>query len=273
LLDLPEGRRFDASALLRMPSGEFWTINDQAAGVYRISVREETNSAQLIRIPEILTSAHRMALLGSPRSVHRLDCEGLARGNDGRIYLTEEGRRWILCWNPAEQTLTRLNIDWSPVSRFFHPTDINASFEGIAVGGEKLYVANERQSGRIIAVDLPSLRVIDDFAVAPSGSPGDDTHYTDLCWAESSLWVLLRDQRKVLRVDPLAKRVLAEFDYTALETDRRVAYGSFFAPGFMEGLAVDDAHVWLLSDNNGWGRRVNDKDTRPTLFRCPRPDR
>ena len=46
-----------------------------------------------------------------------------------------------------------LPIDWTSVKRFFDSKDSNASFEGVAVGGDTLYVANERQLGQIITVD------------------------------------------------------------------------------------------------------------------------
>lgn len=272
LLNTPGNRRFDASALLRLPNGDFWTVNDQAAGVYRIAFHPDAPAADLIQVPEILTPAHQAALLQSPRPGLRLDCEGLARDAQGRIYLCEEARRWILRWDPATGAMTRLEIDWTPVRRHFHPIDFNASFEGIAIDGQRLYVANERQAGRLIVVDLERLAVVDDFVVVPADSLEPDAHYTDLCWAEGSLWVLLRDVRRVLRVDPVRRQVQAEFDFGAVETRAAVAYGTFFAPGFMEGLWVDATHLWLLSDNNGVGRRADSKDTRPTLFRCPRPD-
>lgn len=271
LLSHPE-RRMDASALLRLPSGEFWTVNDQAVGVYRIHLGSSTN-AELTRVPHLFTREQCSALLETPFPTARLDCEGMAIDDKGRIYFCEESRRWILRWEPGTAEISRLQIDWAPVRQFFHPTDANASFEGIAVGRGHLYVANERQSGRIIVIDLESLKIVDHFVVAPSETIGSDINYSDLCWADDSLWVLMRDVRKILRVDPEAKRVLAEFDYSAMETRREVAYGPFFAPGFMEGLWVDDTHFWLLCDNNGFGRRVNTKDSRPTLFRAPRPDR
>ena len=45
------------------------------------------------------------------------------------------------------------------------------------MGDGRLYVANERQMGRIIAVDLESLRVVEDFSVRPLGSNARDVHY------------------------------------------------------------------------------------------------
>ncbi len=270
-LNLPEGRRLDASGLLQFPDGELWTVNDQSARLYRLQLRDDTNAVDLVRVPGWLT-AEQTRTLGQGSGV-RLDCEGIARDDQGRIYVAEEARRQILRWDRASGKIERLPIDWAPVRSFFHPTDSNASFEGVAFGGGRLYVANERQTGRIVVVDPESWKVVDHFAVRPAGSTSDDTHYTDLCWAEDSLWVLLRDERKVLRVDPGTKRVLAEFNYAELELAPQTAYSLLYAPGFMEGLAVDSEHIWLLTDNNGVGRRAAWGDSRPTLFRCRRPDR
>jgi hypothetical protein len=40
----------------------------------------------------------------------------------------------------------------------------------------------------------------------------------------------------------------------------------------MEGLAVDRDYFWLCTDNNGLSRKKYPGDTRPTLFKCRRPD-
>lgn len=274
--ELPRGERFDASALLRLPTGEFLTLSDQQAGIYRLefpaaNATAGTNVIRLQEIPDIFVPAQLSRIPGA--SGRRLDCEGLAQDEEGRLYVCEEALRWIFRWNPKQKELSRLEIDWAPVSQFFHVLDYNASFEGLAIGGDRLYVANERQRGRLIVLDLKTLRIVDHFTVKPADATSDDTHFSDLCWAEDSLWALLRDVRKVLRIDVTTKRVLSEFDYAAMETARPVAYGVFFAPGFMEGLAVEPDALWLLSDNNGIGRRVDGRDIRPILFRCPRPDR
>jgi hypothetical protein len=269
LLNLPQGQRLDASALLRRPDGTFLTVNDQDSVVYSMRFLEGTNAIDLTPLPECLTREQLAPF--AAQKFKRYDLEGLAQDREGRLYICEEGNRWILRWDPRTTKVERLNIDWKPVERWFSAADSNASLEGIAIGGDRLYVANERQIGRVIVVDLATLKVIDDFMVAPAGSQSTDVHYTDLCWADDALWVLLRDDRKLLKVDPTAKRVLAEFDFTAMERSRENAYGALFAPGFMEGVWVDQDFIWLLSDNNGMGRKVKLSDKRPTLFRCPKP--
>ena len=271
LLDLPGGRRLDASGLMRLPEGDFVTVNDQDASAYRFAVSETNQAVSLTRVPDLLPPEQATALAkGSPL---RLDIEGISRDAQGRWYLCEESRRWILRWDPATKKLERLEIDWTPVRSFFHSSDFNASFEGVTVGGDRLYVANERQTGRLIVVDLATLRIVDHFTVAPAGSDSPDTHYSDLCWADGSLWALLRDVRKVLRIDPASHAVQAEFEYGDMENAPETGYGLLFAPGFMEGLWVDDRYFWLLTDNNGFSRRGRPSDHRPTLYRCVRPDR
>jgi hypothetical protein len=45
------------------------------------------------------------------------------------------------------KTVERLNVDWSPVEKYFS-SDRNAAWEGIAIHGSTMYVANERKKGR-----------------------------------------------------------------------------------------------------------------------------
>ena len=117
------------------------------------------------------------------------------------------------------------------------------------------------------------MKVTGSFQVTPLGNPARDVHYTDLCWFDGELWVLCRESRCVLRVDPEKRRVLAQFDYLELETARENAYSHPYPYGFVEGLAVDADNIWLVVDNNGFPRVADPKDRRPTLWRCPRPDR
>jgi hypothetical protein len=267
-IDLPQGARFDASALLLQPDGALLTVNDKTPGVWQIILGE--GGAATLKPLDIL-NAGRLARL-TPAKTGPWDCEGLARDAAGRIYVCDESDRWIVRQDPATGVVERLEIDWSPVKRWFS-ADRNASFEGIAVGGDILYVANEREIGRIILVDLATLKVRDSFQVTPIGLPARDVHYSDLCWFEDALWVLCRESRCVLRVDPRRRAVTAQFDYFDIETARVNAYAHPYPYGFVEGLAVDTHSIWLCVDNNGFPRVADRADRRPTLWRCDRPDR
>ncbi|MHB8522132.1 MAG: esterase-like activity of phytase family protein [Limisphaerales bacterium] len=271
-LNLPDGQRFDASGLLLTPDGALLTESDRGAGVYRIQFGSDTNSADLVRLPNCFT-AEQLAPFAAEK-FGRYDCEGLAQDEQGRFYLCEEANRWILRFDPKTQTVERLNIDWAPVRRYFS-TDRNASFEGIAIHGGRLYVANERKLGRLIVVDLATLKVTDHFVARPRQVWALDVHYSDLSWFDGALFVLMRESRVILKVDPAAHQVLAEYDYAEMENAPEVAYNIVFhyPTGTMEGLAVSRDCFWMVTDNNGLGRLRHPHDLRPTLFRCPRPDR
>jgi hypothetical protein len=268
-LNLPLGERFDASGLFEQKDGSLLTINDREAAVYKINFRNDTNSADLIKVPDCFT-APQLAVFAKEK-IDRYDIEGIAGDDEGRIYLSEEANRWILRWSPKTQTVDRLDIDWSPVQKYFHPTDRNASFEGVAVGGGRIYVANERQSGRIIVVDQKTLKVIDDFMPRPSTAALGDIHYSDLSWFNGRLYVLLRHHKVVLEVEPASHEVISEFTYGAIEDAPESIYRKFFPTGTMEGLAVDKDFIWLATDNNGFARGRFPKDIRPTIFKCRRP--
>lgn len=264
----PDHRQFDASALYLLESGELLTLrNAHDALLYRIEFLPEGLEANLVPYTGCFSSNRLHAIPGSPRGY---DCEGIARDDQGRFYICEERRRWIIRCNPATEEVEQLPIDWGAAKDYFSTVDSNASFEGIAVGGGKLYVANERSSAVIIEVDLATLKVRKTFVVEPAKSSFFGLHYSDLCWFEDKLWVLCRQHRVVLKVDPKTRRVLEEFDYGDIEES--LGYRTGLPVGLMEGLAVCKDSIWIVTDNNGDPRGKTGQDIRPTLVRCPRPD-
>jgi hypothetical protein len=270
-MNLPNGQRFDASGLFLEKSGDLLTESDQQIGVYRIVFTADPNSVDLARIPDCFTAAQLAPF--AREKFGRYDCEGVTEDDQGRIYLCEEADRWILRWDPTTKTVERLAIDWSPVKKHFS-SDRNAAWEGIAIHGSTLYVANERKRGRLIAVDLNTLTVTDDFVLHASRSLWPDAHYSDLCWFDGALYALMREDHVILKINPATHRVLAEYNFADMENDREVAYYKVvpLVTGVMEGLAVDKDYFWLCTDNNGLGRKKYPRDTRPTLFQCRRPD-
>lgn len=269
-LNPPNGERFDASALVRTADGRLWTLSDRGAVVYEIRFGPEgTGMADLVALTNLFTRAQLAGYAGAKRD--RYDSEGLALDSEGRLYLAEEANRWILRYDPVEQSVTRLDIDWSPVKRGFDAVDRNASFEGVAVDPTRLYVANERQRGMILIVDLARLAVQDPWTPRPHGSRTEDVHYSDLSWSGGHLYALLRRHHVVLKLDPERRQVLGEYDYGSLQ-EGKFAYRTWLPTGWMEGLAVTEDTFWLVTDNNGLARVQHPKDSRPTLFRCRRPD-
>src|SRR6266436_824533 len=265
-LNLPGGQRFDASGLLLTPSGDLLTVNDLGPTLYRIEMRPDGASADVVPLPNCFTETQLAPF--AAEKFGRYDCEGIAQDPQGRLYICEEANRWILRCDPKANRVERLPIDWSPVKNYFS-SDPNASFEGIAIGNGKLYVANERSNPVIIVVDLRTLKIIDHFQVYPQKFSLLGTHYSDLSWYQGKLFVLCRQHRVLLQVDPDTHAVLEEYDYRGLEDG--LGYYTQFPVGIMEGLAVDRDYFWLCTDNNGLARASVPNDIRPTLLKCPRP--
>jgi hypothetical protein len=271
-LNPPNGERFDASGLLRRKNGELLVVNDRGAGVYRLQFSAaKTNEADLLLLPDCFSTAQLTPF--TSEKIGRWDCEGLAEDSMHRIYLCEEGNRWIMRCDLKTKTVKRLDIDWSSMTKYFHKTDRNASFEGIAIGNGKLFVANERQVGRIFVVNLRTSKIVDDFTVRPSNTSAKDIHYSDLCWFDNALYALLRENRVVAKIDPKSHEILAEYDFGKMERQPELAYENVYPTSMMEGLAVDDKSIWLVTDNNGFGRKKSPNDKRPMLFKCPRPEK
>ncbi len=272
---MPSGMRFDTSGLALDAKGRLLTVHDRDPDVWQIHLpKTEGELGSRVAGVSMLTNCFtRLQLLPFAREkFDRYDTEGLSVDAQGRLYSCEEANRWILRFDPSKTLVERLPIDWSPVRRFFS-SDKNASFEGIAMGDEqRLYVANERSSARIFVIDINTYKIIDHFEVTPRKSGFGFLHYADLCWFRGFLFVLCRHQQVVLKVDPRTHQVLAEYDYKKIENAPEHRYQSRYPTGTMEGLAVDDHHFWLLTDNNCETREQDPKDRRPTLFRCPRPD-
>jgi len=270
-LNLPGGQPFNASGLFLRKNGDMLAISDLGPSVYKIKFLKFTNAADLI-LQRDCFAEKQLAPLAQEKIGH-YDCEGVCEDERGRIYICEEANRWILRANPKKKTVERLQIDFSLVQKYFHPTDLEASFEGIAVHGKKLFVANERQQGRIIVVDLNSLRAVDDFVARPSRGHAKDIHYHDLCWFDGALFALLRESHVILKIDPNSKCVLAEYDFGEMESDPDATYVRPFSAGLIEGLAVDKKYFWLCTDNHGRPRKKFPNDIRPTLFKCRRTDK
>ncbi|MEO5804187.1 MAG: esterase-like activity of phytase family protein [Verrucomicrobiota bacterium] len=267
-LDSPNKVRFDASGLL-LQKGKLLTVNDRGSERYEIKFANDV--ANLVLLTNFFTETQLAGF--AKEKVGRYDCEGIAQDGQGRIYLCEEANRWILRFDPKTKKVERLPIDWSSVEKYFHPKDRNASFEGIAIGDGKLFLANERQEGRIIVLDLKTLEILDDFTVCPTKTKMKDIHYSDLSWFDGALFAILRENRVIVKIDPKRHSILAEYDFHEMEQAPELAYKVAYPTSTMEGLAVDKNYFWLVTDNNGWGRKKFPDDARPTLFKCRRPDK
>ena len=240
------------------------TVSDRDSELYEIVF--QTNHTADLKVTSYFS--HSAVAKAAFKSEPRYDGEGIAVDAQGALYLCEESQRSI--FKCASNQVERLAIDWSPVKKYFG-RDPNASFEGIAIGGNHLYVANERDSARIIVVDLRQLKVIDSFFLDAEAFAFGGPHYSDLSFWEGKLFILDRNHRTILEVNPTTKKVISEYSFAQMELAENVAYRTAYPTGTMEGLAVDREFFWMVTDNNGFGRIKYPKDSRPTLFKCRRP--
>lgn len=263
-LSIPGEARFDASGLL-ITGQEMYTVNDRGPELYRIILAEELAMAE----PAGNFLEEQLRELPGLAGAERFDVEGIARDEEGTIYICEEASRSVFALRRGEQRVRQLKIDLTPVQHLFS-TDLNASFEGIATGGGKLYLANERDKPTVIVVDLRSGQVLEHFYVQPWGFAFGGSHYSDLAWHEGRLFILDRNFRCILEVDTEEHRLVAQYSFAAMEQQQEVAYQTQYPTGTMEGLSVTKEFFYLITDNNGLPRKTARGDRRPTLFRVRR---
>jgi hypothetical protein len=78
-----------------------------------------------------------------------------------------------------------------------------------------MYLANERKKGRLIVVDLNTLKVTDSFKLPASHSLWYEPHYSDLCWFDGALYALMREDHVILKIDPITHLALAEYSFAS----------------------------------------------------------
>jgi uncharacterized protein YjiK len=257
LIDCPSTGRFDASGLVFTKKGGLLVVADHVPAIFKLNFGGQR------------VEAAQWAGLNRPEGAgpSKGDVEGIAIDDAGRFLICEESGRSILRYDPVSRTTDLLPIAWGSLAKLFS-SDANSSLEGIAYGAGKIYVANERDPALIVVLDLNG-NILDHFAVKPQNQPALFLHYSDLVWFEGSLFVLLRHQRLIIEVNPATKALVAEFDYR--EAEDALRYERKYPTGIMEGLAVTAKDFWLVTDNNGYGRKTAPEDKRPSLLRCPRP--
>ena len=83
VLNLPDNRQFDASALLRLDSGELLTLRNQIDSIlYRIVILPGGKEANLVPFNDCFQKDKLQALARDQRS---FDTEGIARDDHGRF--------------------------------------------------------------------------------------------------------------------------------------------------------------------------------------------
>ena len=255
--------RFDASGIERGPNGELLVVRDSELAVYAVKFENESHVASLVKHARYSVNKADLDV-----GVKRFDVEGLAIDAKGVLYACDEHARRVLRFS-SRGLIESLPFDFSAVESFFSKQDRNASFEGIAIGGGRLFLANERSRGRLIEFDLSSMKMRGSFSFRTGASVWPDTHFSGLDWYDGRLFALLREEQAIAEIDPDSKRITRLLRYHEIEFAKEFRYRSLVPfLGVMEGLLVEDDVFWLLADNNGQSLYSDSSDTRASLFKC-----
>lgn len=205
----------------------------------------------------------------------RLDLEGLAVAADGALLIVSEATSRVLRVDPRSGQASWLALDVEAVARsagLLHTS--NAGFEGIAAlpnGG--LLLAAEREPRGFVEVPVSDLHAPARAWVLPASAyampKGRAPDFADLASDEGQLYALARGAHFIARLDATYAETEL-WSYAATENDPQFAYESM-RYGRAEGLAITQAHVYVVLDNNGDCAQTNASARDPWLFVFKRP--
>lgn len=181
------------------------------------------------------------------------DIEGAA-SCENDVYIVNEQARDII--KLTKNTLERIEIDFAKTFKEmgFPLGEIspNAGFEGIAIDCENqtIYIAQERSPRRILVVNLESSKVTADYETATEGLKHPD--YADLLFKDKHLYILERNNYRILKVSPQTNKVVGILSYSqisqTLKTSELYDTGEPF--GLAEALHMDQEFIYIGLDNN-----------------------
>jgi hypothetical protein len=152
----------------------------------------------------------------------------------------------------------------------------NAGLEGIALlPGGGLLLAAEREPRALLAfgasaADAPRIGLMESSVYA--GADGRSLDFSDLTRSGEHVYALARNQHLLVRLTHTsgAWSEGAAFSYRATENDPRYRYERR-TYGVAEGVAIGEREVFVIMDNNGLAREVDQADRRALLFIFERP--
>jgi hypothetical protein len=288
-------RRFDPSGLVYLPKQKrFYTVNDKARRFRLFSfslpaLGQQTTPIQMVYNHKVFWPEKPHAHW--PRFKMRLDMEGVTVCG-GAVYVVSEQQRLVIRYHLKTKKVTRHPIDfatyerktaqkWRPVPRF--SVSFNAGYEGITCDPrrKRLYLIQERQPRMIFAAswlstwkDGTALSLIDHFDLPslflPKRVKGVDLppDFAGAAMSGSFLYVLYRNARVVMKVDPIRHALIQTVSYGKTESK---LYASPKPYGLAEGLALSSQRLFLVFDNNGRPRAQLPTDRRPVVASFKRP--
>ena len=182
------------------------------------------------------------------------DLEGASVCAD-KIYIINEQAREVLVIEGDK--LSKLDVDlekaFEEYGAPFHKSPANAGFEGIAIDCENqnLYLAQERSPRAIALVNLRTLKV-EKISSTEILADNINPDYADLFFDKSYLYVLERNTRRVLKLNPQSLELIQSVSYAQLDSQIQTSelYETGEVYGLGEALFMSDRHIFIGLDNN-----------------------
>lgn len=297
--------RFDASGLTFVPARKrLLTVNDKLSRLQLFSIPlvplSKNSSPNLTRgnkpillQPDVLGKYKHAGSLGRQlqRRVLGLDLEGLSVCGDHLLAVSENQSAFFRI-HPKTGKTTRHTLDLKPYLLQtakrnrplpYLPRAYNAGFEGLVCvpSLQRLFVIQERSPRLILIAKLPKtwregqrLTILDHFDLPRFSLPqrigrypcGPD--FSGAAFSQGFLYVIYRNARLVLKVDPKTRKLSAARSYMHAI---RGLYQRRKPFGLAEGIALSKDRLWLILDNNARARLRNLRDRRPVLLEFARP--
>jgi hypothetical protein len=250
---------FDKGSLelsgIAMLDGEWLIVTDDDKDPYvyeaKIKQKKFFNTKKKIDLSK--------AIVGLGDGNH-LDIEGIATCGQ-TIYLADERVRQVIRIN-ADQSIERLPIDFSSYPEIMGG-DSNAGLEGIAAdcGGERLYLAKEREPRFIITVDMKDWKILSVKDFDPSDRSGQKAinfvtgeglidvgpDVTELFFEGGFLYALERNSYELAKLDPKTLQVISRVSFFKTLKDTYTTGEPF---GLAEALYLTKDHIIIGVDNN-----------------------
>ena len=185
---------------------------------------------------------------------------------DGNFYLANEYTGSINCLKPD-----KINIEILPINFDAHGlaphTWKNAGWEGLAIdeNNRVMYLVKERQPRMIMAVDMNSWTIIEQFDIPQTES----NDFSDAKFERGLLYLLERNGNYITKVNPSTKEVLDKFHYKHIASHPE---GKLYEPekyGMAEALLLTDDEIWIGLDNNGLDASEHAKKTYQLYSKAP----
>lgn len=180
-------------------------------------------------------------------SEERFDLEAIDFAG-GNFYLANEYTGSINILPAGEKDVRILPIDFTKKS-LSPETWKNAGWEGLAIDetNKIMYLAKERQPRFILAVDMKSWTITDQFDIDQT----DSNDFSDLKFQNGFLYVLERNGNYITKINPVTREVVSKFHYKHVASHPN---GKLFEPGkygMAEALLLTEDEIWVGLDNNG----------------------